>query len=145
MADSITEGFEGGKGGMIRKAATSPLPGRGSAKVLGQEVDERTHPRRHQPALRHHRMDPGVGQRKTGQHHLKAGFDIAAFNLGNAIGAWLGGMVIVHGPGLGAVPWVAALLTVAGLAVAWWSVRLDQAGPKAPSTPATLVPISRTA
>ncbi|WP_233348019.1 MFS transporter [Luteimonas sp. MC1572] len=80
-----------------------------------------------------------------GGENLASSFNIAAFNLGNAIGAWLGGMVIVHGPGLGAVPWVAALLTVAGLAVAWWSVRLDQAGPKAPSTPATLVPISRTA
>src|SRR5690606_20138234 len=51
---------------------------------------------------------------------------IAAFNLGNAIGAWLGGAVIDHGPGLAAVTWVAALVTVFGLAIALWSVRLDR-------------------
>ena len=57
---------------------------------------------------------------------LASSFNIAAFNLGNAIGAWLGGVVIDHGPGLAAVTWVAALVTVSGLAVALWSVRLDQ-------------------
>ena len=31
---------------------------------------------------------------------LASSFNIAAFNLGNAIGAWLGGAVIEHGPGL---------------------------------------------
>ncbi|TIQ92124.1 MAG: MFS transporter, partial [Mesorhizobium sp.] len=34
---------------------------------------------------------------------LASSFNIAAFNLGNAAGAWLGGMIIAHGPGLGAV------------------------------------------
>jgi DHA1 family inner membrane transport protein len=57
---------------------------------------------------------------------LASSFNIAAFNLGNAIGAWLGGVVIDHGPGLAAVTWVAALVTVSGLAVALWSVRLDR-------------------
>ena len=33
---------------------------------------------------------------------LASSFNIAAFNLGNAAGAWLGGVVIAHGPGLGA-------------------------------------------
>lgn len=56
---------------------------------------------------------------------LASSFNIAAFNLGNAIGAWLGGVVIVHGPGLAAVTWVAALVTVSGLAIVLWSVRLD--------------------
>jgi DHA1 family inner membrane transport protein len=56
---------------------------------------------------------------------LASSFNIAAFNLGNAIGAWLGGAVIDRGPGLGAIPWVAALVTVSGLAIAWWSVRLE--------------------
>jgi MFS transporter, DHA1 family, inner membrane transport protein len=54
---------------------------------------------------------------------LASSFNIAAFNLGNAIGAWLGGAVISHGPGLGAVTWAAALVTVLGFAVALWSVR----------------------
>ena len=63
---------------------------------------------------------------------LASSFNIAAFNLGNAIGAWLGGAVIERGPGLGAIPWVAAVVTVSGLAIVWWSVRLEarhRAGP----------------
>lgn len=60
-----------------------------------------------------------------GGQSLASSFNIAAFNLGNAIGAWLGGVVITQGPGMGAVTWVAALVTVAGLAVALCSVRLD--------------------
>jgi len=57
---------------------------------------------------------------------LASTFNIAAFNLGNALGAWLGGAVIEHGPGLAAVPWVAALLPLAGLAVALWSLRAER-------------------
>jgi DHA1 family inner membrane transport protein len=56
---------------------------------------------------------------------LAASFNIAAFNLGNAIGAWLGGIVIDRGPGLGAVTWVAALVPLAAFFVALWSRRLD--------------------
>ncbi|MFA6228975.1 MAG: MFS transporter [Rhodanobacter sp.] len=66
-----------------------------------------------------------VLQKATGGRVLASSLNIAAFNLGNAIGAWLGGMVIVHGPGLAAVSWVAALLPVLGLAVALWSVRRE--------------------
>ncbi|CAH2403897.1 MFS transporter [Mesorhizobium ventifaucium] len=57
---------------------------------------------------------------------LASSFNIAAFNLGNAAGAWLGGMVIAHGPGLGAVTWVAALLPLSALAVAWLALRLGR-------------------
>jgi DHA1 family inner membrane transport protein len=57
---------------------------------------------------------------------LASSFNIAAFNLGNALGAWLGGVTIEHGPGIGSVTWVAALVTLAGLAVALWSVWLDR-------------------
>ncbi|MET0338836.1 MAG: MFS transporter, partial [Caulobacter sp.] len=46
---------------------------------------------------------------------LASSLNIGAFNLGNAFGAWLGGAVIDHGPGLGAVTWVAALVPLAGL------------------------------
>lgn len=66
-----------------------------------------------------------VLQKATGGLVLASSFNIAAFNLGNAIGAWLGGVVISLGPGLAAVSWVAALLPVLGLVVALWSVRLD--------------------
>ncbi|MFG1421054.1 MFS transporter [Roseixanthobacter liquoris] len=58
---------------------------------------------------------------------LASSFNIAAFNLGNAIGAWLGGLVIDHGPGLGAIPWVAALVPLGAMATAFWAVRLEKA------------------
>jgi DHA1 family inner membrane transport protein len=62
----------------------------------------------------------GAGQ------NLASSLNIAAFNLGNALGAWMGGMVIDHGPGLRALGWVAALLTLVGLAIALWSRSLDR-------------------
>jgi DHA1 family inner membrane transport protein len=43
--------------------------------------------------------------------------NIAAFNLGNAIGAYLGGRTIAAGLGLTSPAWVGALLTVAALVV----------------------------
>jgi DHA1 family inner membrane transport protein len=57
---------------------------------------------------------------------LASSFNIAAFNLGNAGGAWLGGVVIDHGPGLAAVTWIAALVTLSGLLVALLALRLDR-------------------
>jgi DHA1 family inner membrane transport protein len=57
---------------------------------------------------------------------LASSFNIAAFNLGNAIGAWLGGFVIDHGLGLGAVPWVAALVPLAAAAVAACAIHSDR-------------------
>jgi len=59
---------------------------------------------------------------------MASSLNIAAFNLGNALGAWIGGAVIDHGPGLTGLPWVAALVTAGGLAVAWISVRLEHDG-----------------
>jgi DHA1 family inner membrane transport protein len=57
---------------------------------------------------------------------LASSLNIAAFNLGNALGAWAGGLTIEHGPGLAALPLVAAAITSAGLAVTLWSLRLDR-------------------
>ncbi len=48
---------------------------------------------------------------------LASSLNIAAFNLGNAVGAWAGGMVIDHGPGLVFVPLAAALFPVAAIAL----------------------------
>ncbi|MDM0109118.1 MFS transporter [Variovorax sp. J22R24] len=62
----------------------------------------------------------GAGQ------NLASSLNIAAFNLGNALGAWVGGVVIERGPGLAGLGWVAALLTLAGLAIALWSRALDR-------------------
>ena len=52
---------------------------------------------------------------------LASSLNIGAFNLGNALGAWLGGVVVAHGPGLGALTWVAAFVTFFGLLMALWA------------------------
>lgn len=83
--------------------------------------------------LRVLRHAEGAGQ------NLASSFNIAAFNLGNAAGAWLGGVVIEQGPGLSAVPWVAALVTLSGLGVALWSVRVERTAHR-PALPAGCVP-----
>ena len=70
-----------------------------------------------------------VLQKAEGAQSLASSLNIGAFNLGNALGAWLGGVVIEHGPGLGSVTWIAALVTVAGLAAALWSLRLERGRP----------------
>jgi len=57
---------------------------------------------------------------------LASSLNIAAFNLGNALGAALGGLVIDIGGGLSALPWTAALVTIAGLAVALVGIRFDR-------------------
>jgi len=57
---------------------------------------------------------------------LASSFNIGAFNLGNAAGAWLGGAVIDHGLGLAALPWVAALVPLAAFGVALAALRLGR-------------------
>lgn len=57
---------------------------------------------------------------------LASSFNIGAFNLGNALGAWLGGTVIDHGPGLPALPWVAALLPLIAAALAFKGLRASR-------------------
>lgn len=57
---------------------------------------------------------------------MASSLNIAAFNLGNALGAWLGGMAIARGLSLATLPWVAATLSALGLAVALWSMRLER-------------------
>jgi DHA1 family inner membrane transport protein len=49
--------------------------------------------------------------------NLVSTLNISAFNVGNAFGAWAGGAVIGSGYGLTAVPVVAAILAVGGLAI----------------------------
>ncbi|WP_234817180.1 MFS transporter, partial [Xanthomonas citri] len=69
--------------------------------------------------------------RGAGQN-LASSLNIAAFNLGNALGAWLGGVVIATQAGLVATPWVAALLSAIGLGIALWSVQLQRRRAAAP-------------
>ena len=58
--------------------------------------------------------------------NLASSLNIAAFNLGNALGAWAGGITIDAGLGFAALPLVAAAITLVGLGVALWSVHLDR-------------------
>ncbi|MGW0042584.1 MFS transporter [Rhodococcus sp. NPDC003348] len=48
---------------------------------------------------------------------MASGANIAAFNLGNAIGAWLGGLAIAAGLGFTAPIWIGAAVTATGLLV----------------------------
>ncbi|MBU1375234.1 MAG: MFS transporter [Alphaproteobacteria bacterium] len=66
---------------------------------------------------------------------LASSLNIAAFNLGNALGAGLGGYVIEHGPGLEALPLTGAVITLAGLGVAAASLAVGRGAPTAASPP----------
>ncbi|ELK41290.1 MFS transporter [Brevibacillus agri] len=59
---------------------------------------------------------------------LASTLNIAAFNLGNALGAYIGGVVIELGfaGGLPAVPWVASLTTLIGILFTLWGARLQK-------------------
>jgi DHA1 family inner membrane transport protein len=68
--------------------------------------------------------------------NLASSLNIAAFNLGNAIGAWLGGAILDHGFGLSAIPLGAAILPALALLVAASSIRRDRRAPQAIALPA---------
>jgi MFS transporter, DHA1 family, inner membrane transport protein len=57
---------------------------------------------------------------------LASAGNIAAFNFGNALAAWLGGTVISAGLGYTAPNWVGALMTVAALVVAIFASALER-------------------
>ncbi|SAK49499.1 major facilitator transporter [Caballeronia arationis] len=57
--------------------------------------------------------------------NLASTLNIGAFNVGNAGGAWLGGMVLERGHALDSLPWVAAAVAILALAVTWYAARLD--------------------
>ncbi|NNV08185.1 MFS transporter, partial [Geobacillus sp. MMMUD3] len=52
-----------------------------------------------------------------GAQTLGSGANIAAFNVGNAFGAWVGGLTIAAGLGYASPLWAGALVTLAGLVV----------------------------
>lgn len=57
--------------------------------------------------------------------HLASTLNIGAFNVGNALGAWLGGAALTHGAKLDALPWVAVAVTIAALIVTALAAYLD--------------------
>jgi multidrug resistance protein len=56
---------------------------------------------------------------------VASALNIAAFNLGIAAGAWIGGLVVESSLGLGATPWVGAILVGGALVLTLWSGALD--------------------
>ncbi|MDQ1185361.1 MFS transporter [Agrobacterium larrymoorei] len=57
---------------------------------------------------------------------VASALNIAAFNLGIAVGAWIGGLVVAFPLGLGATPWVGALLVSGALVLTLVSSSLDR-------------------
>jgi DHA1 family inner membrane transport protein len=51
--------------------------------------------------------------------------------VGNALGAWLGGLVISSSFGLGGLSWLATSITAASIAVTLYSLSRDKAEPRA--------------
>jgi DHA1 family inner membrane transport protein len=54
---------------------------------------------------------------------LAASLNHSAFNIANALGAWLGGVAITAGLGWASTGWLGALLAVAGLLIFMWSLK----------------------
>lgn len=69
------------------------------------------------PALQIRLMDV-AGDAQT----LAAALNHSAFNMANALGAWLGGVAIAAGLGWTSTGWVGALLALAGLGVFGWGL-----------------------
>ncbi|MCC9309559.1 MFS transporter [Kitasatospora sp. RB6PN24] len=83
---------------------------------------------------------PPLQKRVLDQAHgaptLASAVNIGAFNLGNALSAWLGGLVIAAGFGYTAPNWVGAALAAAALALALWSAALERRGTARTDAPA---------
>ncbi|RVP85719.1 MFS transporter [Sinorhizobium meliloti] len=67
-------------------------------------------------------------EHRPGAVDVASALNIAAFNLGIALGAWLGGMVVDSPFGLSATPWVGAILVSGALLLTLWSGVLDRRG-----------------
>lgn len=73
------------------------------------------------PALQTRLMDV-AGDAQT----LAAALNHSAFNVANALGAWLGGVAIASGYGYASTGWVGAVLGIGGLAIFLWSFALER-------------------
>lgn len=73
-------------------------------------------------------------QHLPGAVDVASALNIAAFNLGIAIGAWLGGLVVDSPLGLASTPWVGAILVAGALALTLLSGALDRRGHSRPVT-----------
>ncbi|GLY29273.1 MFS transporter [Kineosporia sp. NBRC 101731] len=71
---------------------------------------------------------------------VASGANIAAFNIGNAIGAWIGGLTIAAGLGLASPLWVGAALAVGGVGALLVGAALPREATAAPAAPAEDAP-----
>ncbi|WP_295998790.1 MFS transporter [Rugamonas sp.] len=67
--------------------------------------------------------------------NLASTLNIGAFNLGNAGGAWLGGWTLERGFGLDTLPWVAAAVALAALALTLFAAWQDRREPARSARP----------
>ncbi|WP_034883632.1 MFS transporter, DHA1 family, inner membrane transport protein (plasmid) [Ensifer sp. WSM1721] len=65
-------------------------------------------------------------EHRPGAVDVASALNIAAFNLGIALGAWLGGTIVDSSLGLAATPWVGAILVAVALLLTLWSGALDR-------------------
>ncbi len=77
--------------------------------------------------------------------NLASTLNIGAFNVGNALGAWLGGLAIARGVALDALPWVAAVVAIAALLLTWIAARLDSRNPHSSAAGAVKVVVQQDA
>lgn len=61
-----------------------------------------------------------------GTEDVASAFNIAAFNVGIAIGAYAGGLIVASPLGLGATPWVGALFVLLAIVVTLLSARIGR-------------------
>jgi len=80
------------------------------------------------PALQIRLMDV-AGDAQT----LAAALNHSAFNMANALGAWLGGVAISAGLGWTSTGWVGALLALAGLGIFGWAIASARAAARRPA------------
>ncbi|MGW4164805.1 MFS transporter [Streptomyces sp. NPDC004788] len=88
---------------------------------------------------------PPLQKRVLDQAHgaptLASAVNIGAFNLGNALSAWLGGLVITAGFGYTSPNWVGALLAAAALVLAFWSAALERRSPAVAAAAPAAAPV----
>ncbi|MFC5187294.1 Cmx/CmrA family chloramphenicol efflux MFS transporter [Actinomadura harenae] len=76
-------------------------------------------------------------QATAGATRTLAGASVtSAFNVGNTIAPWLGGLVVSAGFGYASVPWVGVAMAVAALGTVAWASALDHRRPDTATPPA---------
>lgn len=61
-----------------------------------------------------------------GTEDVASAFNIASFNIGIALGAYIGGLVVVSPLGIGATPWVGAVFVAVAIVLTVLSLRLEK-------------------